>query len=377
MLAELTPGPPDWTIDWDALADRYAWAAELEACEQGPEYHAEGDVWIHTKMVGEALAQLPAFRALDERARSIVFCASILHDIGKPATTRVEDDGRITSRGHSVRGEITARSMLWRAGADFAFREAVCGLIRYHQVPFFAVDKDDAERNIFRVSHVVRCDWLSLVAEADGRGRLCSDPSDQQRILDNTQLFEQLCRENDCWDRPRAFASDHSRFTYFRKEDRDPTYAAYDDTICEVTVMAGLPGTGKSTWIERHAAGQPVVSLDELRGELRIDPADSQGRVIAAARERAREHLRAKRPFVWDATNISRELRTQIVTLFADYNARVRFVYVEVPEATLRARNRARKKPVPDKVIDRMVGRWTIPTPVEAHRVEHVIDVLR
>jgi predicted kinase len=374
LLSELTPGAPDWTIDWDAIAAEFSWPADLEACEQGHEYHAEGNVWIHTRMVGDALAEMPAFRALDDRARAIVFCASILHDIGKPATTRVEDDGRITARGHSVRGEILARAMLWRAGADFSFREAVCGLIRYHQVPFFAVDQDDAERKVFRVSHVVRCDWLSLVAAADGRGRRCADASDQQRILDNVELFEELCREHACWHGPREFASDHSRFIYFRKEDRDPSYAAYDDTICEVTVMAGLPGVGKSTWIAEHAGEQAVISLDALRTELGIDPAEPQGRVIAAARESAREHLRAKRPFVWDATNISRELRTQIVTLFADYNARVRFVYVEVPESTLRTRNRARERPVPDKVIDRMIGRWTLPTPVDAHRVEHVID---
>ena len=372
LLSELTPGPPDWTIDWAAIAARFDWVEQLARCEQGVEYHAEGDVWTHTNMVGDALVQIPEFRALDARARSIVFCASILHDIGKPATTRREDDGRITSRGHSLRGEIIARVMLWRAGADFELREAICGLIRYHQVPFFAVDQDDCERKVFRVSQVVRCDWLSLVAEADGRGRRCADPADQQRILDNVLLFGDLCRENDCWDRRRAFASDHSRFTYFRKDDRDPGYEAYDDTICQVTVMAGLPAAGKSSWIEANAASLPLVSLDRLRVELGIDPNASQGRVVAAARAQAREHLRNKRSFVWNATNVSRELRAQIVQLLADYNARVRFVYVEVSPELLHQRNRAREHPVPSKVMDRLFSRWTVPTLVEAHSVDIV-----
>ena len=87
------------------------------------------------------------------------------------------------------------------------------------------------------------------------------------------------------------------------------------------------------------------------------------------ARESAREHLRRGRSFAWNATNLSRDIRHRIIDLCADYNARVRLVYVEVPESTLRARNRAREAAVPDRVIDRLLRRWELPDRTEAHEL--------
>jgi len=91
-----------------------------------------------------------------------------------------------------------------------------------------------------------------------------------------------------------------------------------------------------------------------------------------AAREEAREHLRAGRSFVWNATNVSRDLRMRTVALCADYGARVEIVSVEAPPATVRKRNRARTQPVPDAVIDRLINRWETPDPTEAHTVKWV-----
>ena len=103
-MNQICPRPPDYSIDWPAieqLIDREVMAAT----PQGPEYHAEGDVWTHTVMVCESLVGLAGWRALAPEARALVFAAALLHDLGKPATTRSEPGGRITSRGHSGRGE--------------------------------------------------------------------------------------------------------------------------------------------------------------------------------------------------------------------------------------------------------------------------------
>jgi predicted kinase len=137
----------------------------------------------------------------------------------------------------------------------------------------------------------------------------------------------------------------------------------------EVTVMSGLPGAGKDHWIARHRTDRPVVSLDALRAELRVDPADNQAPVVAMARERAREHLRTGRAFVWNATNVSRDLRRRVVDLAADYRARVEIVGVEAPPPVVAARNAARASPVPRTVLDRLVARWEPPDPTEAHHV--------
>lgn len=370
-LLQHCPGPPAWKVAWDDLWPAHPWLRALDRCPQDQHFHAEGDVGIHTRMACEALVGSDDFRASTPDDRAATFLAVLLHDIGKPHCTRIEGD-RITSRGHSQRGEVMARAILWRMGMPFALREQVCGLVRYHQTPFFLVDQDGSQKLAFRVTQVARGDLLAMVARADANGRRCQDPMDQQRLLDNVSLFYEYCREHACLDRPRAFPSAHARFVYFRKPDRDPLYAAHDDSRCDVTLMSGLPGAGKSTWLKEHAADLPVVSLDGLRDELGVDAASHQGPVIAAARERAREHLRAGRSFAWDGTNVSRQIRQQLIDLFASYKARVRIVYVEESEAVLRTRNRARERPVPDRVIANLVDKWTVPDLTEAHAI-HIV----
>lgn len=356
--------PVEGRVRWDEL-QAFDWVAALAACPQDPIHHAEGDVGIHTRMVLESLAAMPAWRALPEDERRVVHLACLLHDVGKPATTR-EEAGRVTAKGHSRTGELMARKILWELGAPFALREQVCALIRYHQIPFYLIERDDAAKVAAEVSLAARGDLLALVAEADIRGRVCAD---LDRVLDNVELFREACREEGCFTGPRPFASDHTRFLYFRTEGRHPDVEAYDDTRGEMVILSGLPGSGKDTWIRTHLPDLPVVSLDDLRGEMDIDPEATQGAVVQAAKERAKEHLRRGARFVWNATNLNRQRRGPIVQLAADYGARVRIVYVEVPRAVLLEQNRAREAQVPWKVIERMADRWEIPGLTEAHEV--------
>jgi predicted kinase len=74
---------------------------------------------------------------------------------------------------------------------------------------------------------------------------------------------------------------------------------------------------------------------------------------------------------VWNATNLSRQLRTSVVNLMLEYGARVRIAYVEVPESVLHAQNRARERRVPAAVIERLLDRWEVPDISEAHDVSY------
>jgi predicted kinase len=360
------PRPPRWRIDWAAIEAAFPWTRRLAECRQDPVFHAEGDVWTHTRMVGEALAALPGFRARAPDERAVLFAAAVLHDVAKPMRTAVEGD-RLTARGHAWRGAIEARRLLWGVDAPFAAREQVCALVRWHQHPFFLIEREDARRQAIEISQSARCDLLALLAEADAGGRVGAG---RDRLLENVALFAEYCREQGCLDRPYPFASDHARFEFFRRPDRDPDYAAHDDTRGEAVVMSGLPGAGKDHWLRAHAPHLPVVSLDALRAEMGVDAQDPQGGVVRAARERAREYLRRGEPFAWNGTNVSRRTREGCIGLFADYAARVRVVYVEAPEALLRAQNRSRSSPVPDQVVDRLLDRWEVPDVTEGHRVE-------
>jgi putative nucleotidyltransferase with HDIG domain len=362
------PSPPDYRVEWERVEQEFPAVGRMAGCAQDSVHHAEGDVLVHTRMVVEALASMPAWRALPRAEREIVFTAALLHDVAKPDCTRVED-GRITSRGHSKRGAVTARTLLWSMDAPLEAREQIAALIRFHQIPFFLIDKPDGRRTLFEVSQSARCDLLALVAEADARGRVCADG---RRLLDNISLFAEYAEEHGCLSGPRRFPNDHSRFLYFRKEGRDPDYEAFDDTVCEVVMMSGLPGAGKDFWVAENLPEWPVVSLDALRREMRVSPTVNQGPVVSRAREAARVYLRKKQGFVWNATNVSRQMRELSVNLFAAYNARVRIIYVEAPEARLYEQNRERADAVPAEVIRKLTARWEVPDLTEAHRVEWV-----
>jgi predicted kinase len=361
---------PGGTVDWPQIADAFEWFRALSGCLQDPVFHAEGDVGTHTRMVVEALLADPEWQVLGVTERQSLFWAALLHDAAKPATTRIEPDGRVIAPGHSRRGQIMARRILAELGAPFAQRELICHLITHHQIPFYLLERERPERRAHLISHQTRCDLLAILASADARGRICPD---RARLLDNIALFRELCREEACLATPKAFASAHSRFLYFRREDRSPDYEAFNDWRGQVTLLSGLPAMGKDTWLRAHAGDAPVISLDDLRVELGIDPADTQGPVIAAAREQARIHLRAQRPFIWNATNISRQLRGQLIELFADYKAKVRIVYLEAPLDEAARRNRARARPVPEAAIVRMLDRWEPPDLTECHALDVVL----
>lgn len=76
----------------------------LKGCEQPPQFHPEGDVYVHTRRMLELLPL----------ETSVPLAFSVLfHDIGKPATfSRDPADGRIRFSGHDkVSAEMTFRVM--------------------------------------------------------------------------------------------------------------------------------------------------------------------------------------------------------------------------------------------------------------------------
>lgn len=343
------------------------WWKALEGCPQDPRHHGEGDVATHTRLVVAALEADTRFADLDASAQRILRWAALLHDCGKPATTKIDGE-RITSNGHARVGASIARRFLWEQGMPFEEREAICALVRWHMRPGYCLESDDPERTAITIAQTTRCDWLTLLAEADTRGRIAPNTDD---ALVRVGLFGELCKELGVWDRPFAFANDHSRVVYFRTPGRDPRYTAYDDTQGELILMSGLPGSGKDTYIQAHLAHLPVVSLDVLRQELGIAPTDPQEPVALAAMERARTYLRKKEPFVWNATNLRHELRARPLGLAADYGYRVKIVYREAPFTRLFAQNRARASAVPEAVLNKYLDRWEVPTAIEAHDVEY------
>lgn len=370
---------PKYTIgealDWDDLSRSYDWIADMKAVPQDSIWHAEGNVFTHTKMVVEALIALPEFKELEEQDKHILVTAALLHDVEKRSTTKEEEiDGqvRIVSPRHAKKGEFTTRTFLYKSlKTPFLIREQICKLVRLHGLPIWAISKENPREEVIYASTVVNTAHLAMLSKADVIGRICEDKDD---ILFKIDLFKELCKENECFGKTKSFSSNYGRFLYFNKKEIAPNYTPYDDLICTVTVMSALPGSGKDTYISKHLK-QPILSLDDIRRENRIAPTDKKnnGRVIQLAKEKAKSFLRKKTSFVFNATNITAEMRARWISLFTDYNARVKIIYIEVPYSKLKKQNLNRKYPVPKSVIEKMIGKLEIPTTKEAHDIEFVV----
>lgn len=380
-LQALVPAPPDYRADWPAITGNRAlgpWLARMAETPQNPEWHAEGDVLTHTRMVCDALARLPAWRALPRREQEVSFVAALLHDIGKPDATRMEN-GALTSPKHAPVGTAIARKLLWTefrlAGVPewMHFRESVCALIRQHTRPLHLVHAGDPVRRVIAAAATPAA-WfsnllLSLLAEADVRGRVSAE---EAHNLEKIAFYRDMAEEAGCLSGPFPFPDDYSRYAYLTGRNIQPGQALYNDTLGEATLLCGLPGTGKDTYLRAHLTDRPVVSLDALRAQMKLRPTDPQGPVIATAREAARVHLRQHEPLVWNATNLTPLLRGKQIALFAGYGMAVRALYLETGWPELLTRNAGRADAVPEAVIDRLLTVVEPPLPTEAHSVAWV-----
>lgn len=366
-----------WTLsenkDWAFLEGQFHWVKQMRNVPQDPVHHAEGNVAVHTQMVLDALEQQQSFLQLSAQEKEILWAAALLHDVEKFSTTVTEPDGSITAKGHARKGALRTRQILYReVPAPFAIREQVAALVRYHGLPLWIFDKKEPLKEAVRAGLEVNMQWLALLARADALGRICADQND---LLYRIDCFEELCRENGCWEQPRAFSSAHARMHYFEREDAYIDYTPFESPEFEVVLMSGLPGAGKDSYIRRHFKDMPVISLDTLREEMDVDATDrsGNGQVIQAAKELARTHLRKRSGFVWNATNTTRQMRTQLIELFTTYKAAVKIIYVEVPYANLFSQNRNREEVVPAIVLERLIDKLEVPALWEAHEVEFCV----
>lgn len=349
-------------LDW---AESQSWARAMAACQQDAQWHAEGDVWTHTKMVFAEVERLKEWPSLGRPAQLRLLLTALFHDSGKPATTTIDaQSGRTHSAKHAPASTEIVRGVLRELNCDFATREEIAALVRFHGRPQHLLEKATPEREVISLSWIVNNRLLYLFALADTRGR---HTKEMDRPEENLHLWKLVAEEHGCFDRPYAFANDHARFLFYRNKLSNLRFAPHEKFRCMVTLMSGLPGAGKDTWLARQRPTLPVVALDAIRGELDVGPTENQGQVIQAAREQCREHLRASRSFAFNATNITSQTRQRWIDLFSDYGARIEIVYLEPPVATMLAQNKRRTNPVPERVVLRLLEKLEPPTATECH----------
>ncbi len=374
----------------------------MKSTPQDPEWHGEGDVYTHTRMVLAA-----CYRHLETDARTMppehrlaLVLGAALHDIAKPFTTRVQEikgAERIVAPRHADSGRSRIAAMLADVDIPTEVRRNVLMLVGHHHDPIRLARTEAPVQAYRRLARIADPELLYHLEIADMKGRICNDLQKQLDFLELFRLYieeagirqnthpypeweEIIAKELDGYDSStisfvlaNAIRNAEAGIISTPYEEVARSYS-YRDSYPELTVLFGPSSSGKSTWVAAREGDYRIISLDRLREEIAGKRGDQSrnSEVFQEAKERLKEHLRRHEKVIWDATSLYRDQRNAIVELGMKYRACVTLVVFHLPESLLYERNRARSHPVPDAVLQRQIERMNFPYPDEAHHVLYV-----
>ena len=170
--------------------------ARLINVQQRPDYHPEGDVFVHTMQALDCAAQYNDYqdRIVGDAAREklIILFGILCHDLGKADTTAPD----LTCHGHADAGVPLARSLLKRMTNDHEIIDMACQLVKYHLHPFSFLREQAGLRSYRRLAlklkHPLTMRQLGLVALFDAQGR-CGNGFDPRAQAQ--EHFEQFMKQ--------------------------------------------------------------------------------------------------------------------------------------------------------------------------------------
>ena len=381
------------------LGDRIPLLKEYKSTPQDKEWHAEGDVHIHVGMVLDEAYKILKTEAthLNKQQRLSLILGALLHDITKPLTTKEQEiQGiiRTVAPRHASKGRSYLAPKLMGMDLPYDTVETTLGLVGYHHDPKKLVMRNEASGKYKRIARLADPELLYWLELADIRGRECSD---QQQQLNYIELYGMFAQEYQAWSRcgqeyqswreffkteladwdgdtrDLIFNNAIARWEsgeIFTPESEIARSYSYRDSFPQVVVTCGVSGSGKSTWIAENLPQHNVVSLDNLRQQIAKSRSDQSqnSRVVQLAKEELKTFLRTNSKIVWDATNIRRDFRQQVINISRDYGALVTLVVFHCPEDVYFERNKQRRYSIPENVLARQIEQLEFPEFDEAHR---------
>lgn len=368
--------------DTARMRESFPWAPEMIACPQDVLYHAEGDVWTHTMMV---LANVEnRVGNLEGRPEGLMRLTAMFHDSAKPECTvhewcDTEKRMRVRQPNHARKGMEKAWRWMIDAGEDVHMARELSGLVFWHQRPSHMVDQKNVEARISRfVAEGGRWDRLLALCESDQTGRISPNVEEGMIALGLVQLDVERLSENMGYDLMRGEAPDSGEWRMRMGEswNGDPFYAPPDEEKNVLTIMSGLPGSGKSTWVRENAGDAVVISLDQIRSEFARYKRNQEyeGKCYQEAVKRLREALAAKRDVIWDACCLDERSRNKAQRLGRDYGSNLRVISIDEPYAVCARRNADREHPVPKDAMEKMAASREMVLSTEGHEVFSMRD---
>lgn len=363
----------------DKYGSRWPLLLEFKNTEQDSVWHAEGNVHIHTDLVLQEM-----YKLLDdgESDSNVLMFAAALHDYGKPITSKPVEKPDGVHIGCPRHEEVGASLLLNTAcPEELSYSEwlKVIQLVCYHQMPKKLVIQDKGLGHYVRLMDAVYdLRLLHLLEKADMLGRVCSDTDTNMLYL---ELFHDEVIKHDlqC---PYTF---HNTWLKDEKSYHRTTSVLghsihmmdegaslpfnYSDSST-VTLMCGLPGSGKSSIAK--SLGATIISMDDIRDTLGGRGKPDNSKVHRIAMDNLRSSLRLNEDVVWDATNYRSDFRKKIIDLALQYGAYVRILVVTADVNECIRRDLSREHSVGRDVILNQYNKFQIPHYEEAHYLEFV-----
>lgn len=151
-----------------------------EKTEQSPVHHPEGSVWNHTLLVVDEAAKQKQYSSNPK----VFLWAALLHDLGKPATTKISKN-KITAYDHDKVGAALVPKFLSVYISDPLFISDVQALVRYHMHLLYVI-KSLPFHNIIKMKAKTNIQDLALLSLCDRLGRTGADVDTE---LENIRLF--------------------------------------------------------------------------------------------------------------------------------------------------------------------------------------------
>ena len=224
--------------------------ARLAECQQNPKWHSEGNALEHTKLACKQLEGIleKNYVTLTQEEQEMIRLAVLLHDIGKGVTTTMGKDGNWHQYGHELAGERIARMILWEM--KIRKRELICALIKYHMEPLRLFDSKSWVNRLITIGANVPWKFLWIVKMADLYGSVQENGGTMEQDVQKMHYIKKFAQNLNVWDvtdtvklcAHAQYFNQTLNFPWTKKENRPTAY-----------LTIGLPGAGKSTYIDKKS----------------------------------------------------------------------------------------------------------------------------